>query len=184
MGNAGGSFVVRNQHRLDGRILAQRGADGVGVNGVAPLKVHPQHIGAVGLGNLHKAVAESAGGARDDAVAGREGIDHRRLQGAGAAGGEDIQVVGGHKDLFEAGGSGVNQLPEFRPPVVNHRQRHFGNDVVRDGGRAGGTQVLGGNLGQGHGVRLLASAKIGTPARQTDLSDGRQNVQRRSSDAA
>ena len=152
VGDAGGGFVVGDQHGFDGRVFAEFGADGVGVNGVAPFEIHTQDVGAVGLGDLDEAVAERAGGGGDDPVAGGEGVDHGGFQGAGAAGGEDVQVVVGHKDLFEAGGGGLDEFPEFRPPMVDHRQGHFGYDVVGDGGGAGGAEVLRGDFGQGHRV--------------------------------
>ena len=150
VGHAGGSLVVGDEDGLDFRVLPELGADGLGVDGVAPLEVHAGHVGAVALGDLHETVAEGAGGGGDDLVAGGQGVDHRGFQGAGAAGGEDVEVVGGHEDLLQTGGGGLDQLLELGTPVVDHGQGHLVHDVVGNGSGSGGTQVLGLDLGQGH----------------------------------
>ena len=150
VGDAGGGLVMGDEDGLDIGVLLEFGTDGLGVDSVAPLEVHAGHVGAVALGDLDKAVSKGTGGGGDDLIAGGQGVDHRGFQGAGAAGGEDVEVVGGHEDLLQTGGGGLDQLLELGTPVIDHGQGHLVHDVVGNGGRSWGAQVLGLDLGQGH----------------------------------
>ena len=69
-----------------------------GVGHGAGLEVERGDVGAEGLGDVAEAVAELTDGDGEDLVAGREGVDDGGFHGAGAGGGEDVDLVLGAEE--------------------------------------------------------------------------------------
>src|ERR671937_390836 len=90
-----------------------------------------------------EAVAEEADRERQDGVAGRERVDDRGLEAAGAARGQDQHVLFGAEAALERVGDLADDPGELRPAVVDHLVLHRRQDGVGDGRRPGYTEVHG-----------------------------------------
>jgi hypothetical protein len=92
---------------------------------------------AEGLAEVAPAFAELAAVDGQDAIAGRAEVDDRGLHGAGARRGQDIDVLFGAEDVFQAFRDLHEDFRKFGRAVVDDGLRRRGQDPVRDGRRAG-----------------------------------------------
>ena len=125
------------------RVVSQRLANTLRVYGVTPLKGNPPGIYPVGVQHVGEPVAEGTGAGCQHPVAGRKGINHRCLQPARARRSQDEQVIFRHKDLLQHLSALGYQLEELGSPVVDHGVRHGFINLVGDGRRPGGSQIMG-----------------------------------------
>ena len=126
----------------DGAGLAQRVGDDCGVGRGAGLEVESGDVGAEGLGDVAEAVAELTDRDGEDVVAGGERVDDGGFHGAGAGGGEDVDLVLGAEEELQALHDARLHLGELGSAVVDHLARELGERLGRAGGGAGNTQVL------------------------------------------
>jgi hypothetical protein len=122
-------------HDDDGRqVIAADHAlgDGVRVRPLAPLEAQRLHLGPVRLGHGHPALAEVARARHQHPVARREQVGVRRLEGAGARGGEEHHVLRGAEDALEALEDAAEAGLELGGAMVRQGLRHGGDDVRRN----------------------------------------------------
>ena len=126
-----------DHHGGDRGVLPQHGGDLVGVDAVAPVALHPVDLEPEALGQALPERREVAGLEGQHAVAGGEGVDERRLPGAGARGRVDHHRALGPEDLLHAVQDLVSELREVRSAVVDGRRVDRAQHPVRHVGRAG-----------------------------------------------
>ena len=71
---------------------------------------------------------------------------------------ENVQVVGGHEDLFKTVRDTVQEVLKLRAPMVDHGVPHSLHDLGRARHRAGDSQVLSRCF---HAASLMESQNVG-----------------------
>ena len=149
----GRRLVVGEQDRLRVGHAAQPLADLRTVRRVAPFGVELGDVRAVDAGDLREPVAERADAHAEDAVAGRQRVDDRRLEPAGPRG-RDHRHVGRRPEVgLHALEDPGEHRRELGTPVVDHLPRTRLADAGWQRGGARDAQV---RLEAGHGTLLVA----------------------------
>ncbi len=139
--DAGRRLVVGQQHGLDGRDRTEAFADLVRRRGIPPLGIELGHVRPVGRGDLGEPVTERADRDAEHAVAGRQRVDDRGLEAAGARARDHRDVAGGPEVRLHAVEDPAEHRGELRAAVVDHLVCARFADGRRQGGRAGDAKV-------------------------------------------
>ena len=125
-------------------ILGESGGQHVHGHAVTPVAGHEVDLEAKRLGDLLPQGRELPGLKHEDAIAGRERVNDRRLPGAGTARwiDEDVTLVPEPEDRSQAREAVAPELGEFRPAVVDGRAIDCPQDPVGDVRRAGNLQKV------------------------------------------
>ena len=138
-------FVVPGQHVVDG----------AGIGAAPPVRLQRRDIQAEAPRHLLPQMRKLSGAADQDAVAGGQRVDQRRLPGAGAGGGEDADDAGGLEDVAQPGDHLPPQRAEFRAAVVDRVAVHCPHDPLGQVCRPRGLQKMTAGHELGHGRRIL-----------------------------
>ena len=129
-------FRVGEDHGLDrfGAVGFQRRAEGLRIEGLAPLRLDHFNIQSVGAGHLDPAFAELAVVTAQHLVAAAQGVDDSRFHGSGSAAGDHQHIAGGLVQPLQLFGGAPHDGLELPAAVADgvtthglqHRFRHRG----------------------------------------------------------
>jgi hypothetical protein len=142
--HAGRGLVVDDHHRADPALGVGREDLGgaLGVGAVAPVALDPLDLEPEALGHRPPQRREVAGLEREHAVAGRQGVDERRLPRAGAGGGVDDDRAARLEDPAQALEDLEAQAGEVGPAMVDRGRVDRPQDAVRDVRRPGDLEEM------------------------------------------
>ena len=162
----GGGFRVGEDHGSDrlACVRLQGSAEGLRIEGLAPLRLHHLHIQAIGLSHLHPALTELAVVAAEHPVALAQHVDDAGLHRRRAAASDGQHVAAGLVQPLQLGGGAFDDLLEIGAAVADRVAAHRQQDSFRHRCGAGdhqGELVLHGS-GGGEGRGDAAAARSTT----------------------
>src|SRR5205807_10478101 len=107
-----------------------------------PWHLEPHRLHPVGGGDVGPAVAEAADAAEEPGLAGAEDVRDHRLEPAGAARGEEEDVVRGLQPPAEPVDDVADEHRCVGAAVVDHRPSRRAHHPLGDGGRSGDAKLL------------------------------------------